>query len=474
MANENKYIRSAGTPTSEEDDNLSADEPAGKINSEQSDNRSTSSSDDDSSSSSDSETDGTTRSSEIDENRDEAVISNPNTVPNSSSTCSSVTRPSQQAAPVSNPSHDAEEHVRNSQRNDWMEKMLMTMNETLSRFQPNPKPTMNDKHDNNWNLSNDLSSSCESASGSTSSSIRWDHMKPFPSGIAANKMWEEWNRYIDNFEIAASLSNVNNPVKRTQLLYLSMGNELQDIIKAAKLIPSLANPDCYKTFVSNIKNYLRSMTDTAAEHEAFSRMKQENGEPAVAFHARLTCKVRSCNYSVDDEDRFVRAQLLSGLRNRELVKHARTYGYETNFIVQSATRDEAFEAETRPQEGSSVFEVGRVHRSSSYDRSNRKRPNAGSRIDEPLARQHRNNELNQRSEGRRTQCKRCFLFSHRNGKCPALSRDCNNCGKRGHYEAVCRQRQVNFMHNERNDRSMDGTAFSGGDKREDIKQVLKD
>lgn len=119
MPNDNKYIRSAGTPTSIEDGNLSADEPVGKINSELSDNRSTSNSDNDSSSSSSSDSD-------TDDNCNEDEISNPS-VPNSSSTCSSssssVTRPCQQAAPVGNPSHDAEEHVRNSRRNDWMEKI---------------------------------------------------------------------------------------------------------------------------------------------------------------------------------------------------------------------------------------------------------------------------------------------------------------------------------------------------------------
>lgn len=346
----------------------------------------------------------------------------------------------------------------------------MDMNDAISRIGkgpgPSKEPMMNDNPDSSWSRLNDANPGT-SSSGS-SSSIRWDHIQPFPSGVPANKMWEAFNRYIENFEIATSLNNVNDPVQRTRFLFLVMGNELQEIVKAAKLRPNLTNTDCYKTFVSNITSYFRSMTDTAAEHEAFLRMRQEKGESAVAFHARLMCKVRSCNYSVDDEDRFVRAQLLKGLRNRDMVKHARTYAYDTNFIVQSATRDEAFEAETHQGDDPNHIEVRRVQQSSSTDR--RKRSIAPSRADDPPARQYRRNEADQQIQGRRQKCTRCALLSHRNRTCPALNRNCNSCGKRGHFAAACRQKQVNYMQNVRSD---DRASFSNEDKHED-KQVLND
>ncbi|XP_058448729.1 uncharacterized protein LOC131428699 [Malaya genurostris] len=365
--------------------------------------------------------------------------------------------------------HDTPEKVSKVKRIERMEKMIAGLNEALRRFEP--KSTSVDNVDNSWNVPND-ENSFPANSGNSSSSIRWDHMKPFSSGISANKMWEEWNRYIENFEIAASLSNVCDAVKRTQLLFLSMGNELQEIIKAAKLRPSLKTPNCYKLFVSNIKNYFRSMTDTAAEHEAFSRMKQESEETAVAFHARLMCKVRLCNYSIEDEDRFVRAQLLNGLRNREIVKQARTYGYETNFIVQSATRNEAFEIETRQQDGSSVFELRSALKSSLYDKNFRKRPNMGNRFGEPQMKQARSHEIIQQPQASRSRCTRCFLFSHRNGQCPALKRNCNRCGKRGHFVAACRQRHVSFVQNERNTEVPKQSVISDVQKREDFNQEV--
>lgn len=345
------------------------------------------------------------------------------------------------------------EHVRNNERLERMEQMIAGINETLSRFGSNPTSARNNP-DNSWSLPNE-------ASANVTSSIRWDHVKPFPIGIPANKMWEEWNRYIEKFEIAVSLSNMN-PAKQTQLLYLSMGTELQEIVKAGKL---------RRPFVTNIKNYFRSMTDTAAEHEAFSRMKQESGESAVAFHARLMCKVPACNYS-GDEDKFVHAQLLKGLRNRELVRQARIHQFDTNCIVQSATREDAFEAEIRQQEGSNVFEVRRAQGYPPSTQRNRKHPNFGSRADEPPTKQYRSNNLNQRSQENRQRCTRCFQFRHRNGQCPALGRSCNHCGKRGHFAAACRQKRVNTVRYEQHDGSLDKPAFSDEEKHDDKKQVM--
>lgn len=131
-----------------------------------------------------------------------------------------------------------------------------------------------------------------------------------------------------------------------------MGDELKSIVRAAKLRPSSDDDNCYDNcydnFITNIDRYLKSMTDPAAEHEAFSNMHQEDGESAIHFHARLTEKVRLCGYSPSDQDRFVLTQLLRGLRNQELKRAARTCGHESNLIVQSATRAEAFQAEIAP------------------------------------------------------------------------------------------------------------------------------
>lgn len=352
-----------------------------------------------------------------------------------------------------------------TERMGRIERTLADISTVLARMQSCDR---RDERPSSSHLQTDTSWSAPivaTSSEGTPSSIRWDNIKPFPSGVPANKMWEEWNRYIINFEIAASLSNANDPAKRTQLLFLSMGPALQEIVLAAKLRPSLENGNCYNVFISNIQNYFRAMTDTAAEHEAFSRMKQEKGETAVAFHARLMCKVRLCNYSAEDQDRFVRAQLLKGLRNKEIAKSGRIYGHESNMIVQAATRDEAYEAETvQPMDAADVCAVSNRYASSKSQQRNRKRL---SERDSELPEKRRQQD---HARGRRSRCSKCDLMSHRSGTCPALQRNCNNCGKRGHFAAACRKRRINAIQYKREDPE---TSSSADETPKEVKQVLK-
>lgn len=113
------------------------------------------------------------------------------------------------------------------------------------------------------------------------------------------------------------------------------------------------------------------MTDTSAEHEAFSNMRQAKEESVMGFHARLVEKVRLCGYAVSDQERFVRAQLIKGMVNQTMAKAARTYGHETNHIVQSASREEAFEKEANSSFQADVFAVdSRRHSRRESEQSN--------------------------------------------------------------------------------------------------------
>lgn len=66
-----------------------------------------------------------------------------------------------------------------------MEKIIENINNALSRFQP--EPIRDDDADKSWKLSNDVDQ--HTSNGSSSSSVLWDHLKPYPIEIAANKMW---------------------------------------------------------------------------------------------------------------------------------------------------------------------------------------------------------------------------------------------------------------------------------------------
>ncbi|KAL9704371.1 hypothetical protein quinque_007889 [Culex quinquefasciatus] len=172
-----------------------------------------------------------------------------------------------------------------------------------------------------------------SSSDTAPRSVRWDNIKPFPDGVPANKLYEQWQRYIRNFEMAADLNNARDPIIRSQLLLISVGEEMQGIIKAADLQPPLDSPDCYQNFTSNIVDYLRALTDPASELDDFSRMEQEKSEKAISFLARIKEKAKLCGYSAENLDYHVRSQFLKGLANRDIVKDARRYKRNIGEIV---------------------------------------------------------------------------------------------------------------------------------------------
>lgn len=271
--------------------------------------------------------------------------------------------------------------------------------------------------------------------------IRWDNIKPFPKDVPATKMWEAWIRFLEDFELAASLANLQDPKRRVELLLLSMGDELRSIERAAKLRPTVQDDNYYSKFVDNIGQYLKAMTDPSAEHEDFTRMYQEEGESAVKYHARLTEKVILCDYSPKDEGRFVRTQLLRGLRNQELKKAARTYDHDCNTVVQAATRAEAFQAEMAvSREESNALAVsssnfrgteGQHKRGSAVQRTMRNPPKRF-KYDRSPAYQPRE------KPSRRSRCSKCFGPVHDDDEeCPLYRKKCYTCGRRGHISASC-------------------------------------
>lgn len=290
--------------------------------------------------------------------------------------------------------------------------------------------------ENSWTNLRMLPSSRTESSGQ---SIRWDQIKPFPKDVPATRMLEEWTRYRENFEIAASLSNAFDPVRRSQLLYLSMGDQMQGIVRAAKLRPNLNDSQCYAIFTKNIEEHLRSLTDTAAEHDAFTCMQQGKGETVMSFHSRLMEKAIACRYSTSNREQFVHAQLLKGMTNSELARTARTFGLKTNDIVMAATREEAYLVETTKRmitESESINHVqGRVSRPTI------KRESRG----ESSGAQAKHLRLDKQHPNTSSRCTRCNKWMHRNRPCPALKLKCNKCGKFGHFAVVCRTIRVNTV-----------------------------
>nr|XP_029721537.1 uncharacterized protein LOC115262791 [Aedes albopictus] len=270
---------------------------------------------------------------------------------------------------------------------------------------------------------------------------RLDNPPQFPKNVPTSRLQEEWNRFLQKFEIAASLSKISDPAQLAKHLFMCMGDQLQDIVCIAKLRPGLNDPRCYRTMVDNINAHLRKLTDPITEHEMFSRMSQGQDETLDGFLVRLKSKVRLCEYSDQDEDRFVYTQLLKGMRDKRLAEDARIYGYDISVIIKAAARKEAFTLNTMPNINSEIgTEVLAVSRKPDQGtRSFRKR--TGNPVLPPRPGKMQRYGEN-RNAGRRFRCWRCNSSAHTHDACLAKDKKCFGCGKIGHFASACRRKGI--------------------------------
>nr|XP_029730313.1 uncharacterized protein LOC115267464 [Aedes albopictus] len=88
----------------------------------------------------------------------------------------------------------------------------------------------------------------------------------------------------------------------------------------------------------------------------------------------------------------------------------------------------------------------RVHRKPTIAESIKNRARPFDKVDRPEAKRFRGNRYAEQrysqEPSRRFRCRRCHGHSHSNLPCPALNRNCNICGERGHFAAACRRARV--------------------------------
>lgn len=118
--------------------------------------------------------------------------------------------------------------------------------------------------------------------------------------------------------------------------------------------------------------------------------------------------------------------------------------YDTIFIVQAATREEAYVPRASQTEHSEAYAVTRGQHLVSSGRLQRKRRFDTTDDARGQGKMQRwKNENSQRGQGRRSRCSRCYRLFHKFGSCPAIDRNCNSCGLRGHFAVVCRKKNAN-------------------------------
>lgn len=285
---------------------------------------------------------------------------------------------------------------------------------------------------------------------------------PFPPGLPQPKQLAAWYDWKKQFELSMCLAGKLSQQEKASCLFLSIGDEMREIISTHEMMPSEESPgyEHCKELMSKLDAYFRGSADDTFDLNTFFGMKQERDESAQKFETRVLRQARVCGLHHDA--RVVRAAYVKGMKDVQTSKLANANDWDMVQIVKAAARSEAYEAATGDkdpwkaviQPSEEVCAVnsaarqdfqqprGRV-RFQRYERqrtNNRPRNFAGT-----------GNRWNNRNPTRFTSnkgsdrnCPKCGLSSHRDGTCPAIGKNCIRCGKPGHFQFVC-QASVNVV-----------------------------
>lgn len=231
--------------------------------------------------------------------------------------------------------------------------------------------------------------------------------------------WTQWHRLFKNY-LLASGSDVHSSARRKALLLHCLGVEGQRLYYA---LPHTAGKeesgpsDEYDAAVATLDAYFTAKTNIVVERHRFGQRTQLPGETAAAFVTALRELALSCNFGEQTDD-FIRDQLVAKTSNHVLRERLLLEGTSLTLeraLTISNNIEEATKYSLELQ--SSAASIQKVDKHQMPARTEARMPSS----------QHK-------------ACFRCGSSRHLadSKTCKARDKTCSKCGKRGHFQRVCR------------------------------------
>ncbi|XP_018369319.1 PREDICTED: uncharacterized protein LOC108765221, partial [Trachymyrmex cornetzi] len=249
------------------------------------------------------------------------------------------------------------------------------------------------------------------------------HLDPPKAFSFKTEDWNRWAQRWERYRHAAGLAQRSQEDQVNILIY-TMCDRADDIILSFKL--SDEEQKRYDTVMGKFKTHFGEKTNVIYERARFNQRRQDANETVDEFIADLFRLAESCNFGNLREE-LIRDRIVVGVRNTKLS--------EAMQLQSDLTLEKAI---------SKTRQADEVKRHQNLVRGEQTSVTSGLAIDH-IRRQKSNQQSKtsgkhgeQRSNKKAQKCNRCGCApQHAFIACPAKHSDCNNCGKRGHWEAVC-------------------------------------
>ena len=236
--------------------------------------------------------------------------------------------------------------------------------------------------------------------------------------------WARWIRRFERFRVASGLAERGGEVQVSTLIY-AMGDQADDVLRSFTLTEE--DRKTYATVKSKFDNHFIQRRNVIFERAKFNRRRQEENESVESFITSLYALAEHCGYG-DLHDEMIRDRIVVGIRNSTLSEKMQLDSELT--LAKAVTQVRQAEAVKQQQSllrSQHDAPIGVV-----------KRGKGGTKSKKPNHTTHVNNGGTTIRQPRQM-CNRCGRSPpHNRSVCPAHDKTCDNCGKKGHFKAVCR------------------------------------
>ena len=235
--------------------------------------------------------------------------------------------------------------------------------------------------------------------------------------------WPKWIRRFQRFRIASGLMDKSDETQVNTLVY-SMGDEADDVMRSFKF--DEGEVEDFETVKGKFEAFFVKRRNVIYERAQFNLRKQEEGETVAAFINDLYVLVEHCGFG-DLQDEMIRDRLVVGLRDSKLSERLQLDADLTLEKAITITR----QSETVHNQQSQMRHDTIKERSIPVNLVNTKK-----KPTQPSKRQTIYKNASQR-------CSRCGRTPlHEVRVCPAKEAICRGCGKRGHFQKMCRSARI--------------------------------
>ena len=257
--------------------------------------------------------------------------------------------------------------------------------------------------------------------------------------------WPKWARRFERFRFASGLATRDEEIQVNTLIYY-MGDEADDVLRSFRL--SEEERKQYATVKQKFDNHFVKKRNVIYERAKFNMRKQESGESVDAFITDLYALAEYCEYGALHYE-MIRDRLVVGLSDSRLSEKLQ--------LIADLTLDKAL---VRVRQEESVKKQQSIIRGCEHGGEG---PVISPAIAAVQGERYKPQKARQRWKSKvgSISCAWCGLSpDHDRQRCPARDAECRRCGRKGHYERVCRS--AARVGNLELDSEVDGAAFLGG------------